>query len=200
MSLLKYLHMDRWRLLLVGVNNMETVSFKASKRVYIVFGIMFGGIPIFLTLIEFLVNGFIKINQKNLIFFFPFLIALLVTYIIFSIYKVTYNNKQIKYRGLFGTKLVNIDEIKNYKIKAKIHTISTKPIFGLFKITINDPTKPVFGLAIDTLKKKSEIIIPAKLFSSEDLNKFMEHIENKSKNLVKSKRKKAGKSVFTYLK
>ena len=175
---------------------MNSIVFKVSRRVYIIFGIMFGWMPISISILAYF-KGTI---ERDLPMIFITLGILSIIYIIFSIYKVTYNNKQIKYRGLFGTKLVNIDEIKNYKIKAKIHTISTKPIFGLFKITINDPTKPVFGLAIDTLKKKSEIIIPAKLFSSEDLNKFMEHIENKSKNLVKSKRKKAGKSVFTYLK
>ena len=95
-----------------------------------------------------------------------------------------------------GTKTINIADIKRYKIKTEIHTISTKPIFGLFKITVNNPKKPMFGLAIDTIKEKSEIVIAAKLFSSEDLNNFMEHISIVNGN-AKGKAN-AGKSVFKY--
>ena len=186
--------MEIWKLILVDVNNMKMTVLKASKHIYIIFGIMFGWMPISISILAYL-KGTI---ERDLPMIFITLGILFIIYIILSIYKITYNNRQIKYRGLFGTKIVNIDDIKDYKIKAKVHSISTKPILGLFKITIIDPSKPIFGLAIDTIKKKSEIIIPVKLFSSKDLNILIEYIENKSKNLEKRKRKKVGESVFKY--
>ena len=178
---------------------MERITFRVYKRPYIVFGIMFGGVPMLLILVGFFLKGSLNIKQ-DLIFLSLCLIPLILTYAIFSIYKVTYDNKQIKYRGLFGTKVVNIDDIKNYQIKSTLGTISTKPIFGLFKLTINDPRRPTFGLLISTIGKKTDMIIPAKLFSADDLNNLMEHIDKMGTNLTKSKRSKAGKSVLTYLK
>ena len=172
---------------------MKTITIKASRRVYTVFTIMFGGLGLIFFILLLSNNGIYIAITISL----PFFIMLLFTYASLSVYKISYNNNQIKYRGLFGTKTINMADIKRYKIKTEIHTISTKPIFGLFKITINNPIKPMFGLAIDTIKKKSEIIIPAKLFSSEDLNNFMEHISIVNSN-AKGKAN-AGKSVFKYI-
>jgi len=175
---------------------MKTITIKASRRVYTVFTIMFGGLPIFLMLIGFFISGDIP-KDIDIIMLSLFFIALLFTYATLSVYKISYNNNQIKYRGLLGTKTINIADIKRYKIKMEIHTISTKPIFGSFKITINNPIKPMFGLAIDTIKKKSEIIIPVNLFSSVDINNLMEHISIVNSN-AKGKAN-AGKSVFKYI-
>ena len=154
---------------------------------------MFGGLGLIFFILLLSKNGI----YSGITFSLPFFIALLFTYATLSVYKISYNNNQIKYRGLFGTKTINIADIKRYKIKTEVHTISTKPIFGSFKITINNPIKPMFGLAIDTIKKKSEIIIPAKLFSSVDLNNLMEHISIVNGN-AKGKAN-AGKSVFKYI-
>lgn len=175
---------------------MERITFRVYKRPYIVFGIMLGWMPIAIMGLAYSRDSV----GRDLPMIIITLGGLVFTYAIFSIYKVTYDNKQIKYRGLFGTKVVNIDDIKNYKIKSTLGTISTKPIFGLFKLTINDPRRPTFGLLISTIGKKTDIIIPAKLFSADDLNNLMEHIEKMGTNLTKSKRSKAGKSVLTYLK
>jgi len=175
---------------------MKKRIIKSSRRVYIVFGIIFGGIPILLILLGFLLQGFAIDIKDDLIFLSLFLVMLIFTYTMLAIYKISYDNKQIKYRGLFGTKTINIRDIKRYKIKAEIHTLSTKPIFGLFKITINNPMIPAFGLAIDTINKKSEIVIPAKLFTSESLNDLMNHI-NTINGSAKGKAN-AGKSVFSY--
>lgn len=180
------------------MTNVKMIIIKASKRVYTVFTVIFGGIPIILTIIGFFIQGFINITMKDIVVLSPFFIILALVYTMLAMYKISYDNNQIKYRGLFGTKTINIIDIKKYKIKVEVHTISTKPIFGLFRITINNPMKPMFGLSIDTISKKSEIIIPAKLFLAEDLNNLMKHI-----NIVNGSPKgkaNAGKPVFKYTK
>ena len=171
---------------------MKTIVLDYEKRPYIIFAILFG--------ILFLIGVFAEYSSKNTISFdidylIPFAMYFVI-FIIFRIPKVSYNQNQIKYRGFFGTKNININDIKRFKIKAEVHTISTKPIFGSFKITVNNPMKPMFGLAIDTIREKSEIIIPANLFTADSVNKLMEHINN-----VNSEAKgkvNAGKSVFKY--
>jgi hypothetical protein len=45
-----------WKYSLAGVTSMETVIFRASKRVYIVFGIMFGWMPIAITILAYSKN------------------------------------------------------------------------------------------------------------------------------------------------
>jgi len=162
-----------WRLAL----NMDIMILRASRRVYIVFTIILGWMPMAITLLSYSKNTIVR----DFPMIFSTLGILLVVYIILAKYKITYNDKTIKYRGLFGTKIVNIKDIKRYKIKSTV-----------------DATKPTVGLYIDTIKKKSDIVIPARLFTSDDLNNLMKHIDTingSSKGKIN-----ADKSVFEYRK
>jgi len=163
-----------------------------EKRPYIVFAIIFGILFILLIFAQYTIKGFIDFDIGYLM---PIMMYLIII-IIFRIPKVSYDQNQIKYRGFFGTKTINIKDIKRFKIKSEVHTISTKPIFGLFKITVNNPMKPMFGLAIDTIKEESEIIIPVNLFTADSVNKLMEHINNV--NGEAKGKANAGKSIFKY--
>jgi len=158
---------------------MGKVIIRVSKKTYLIFGIIFGLLPL-----SIIISAYSDGNLKRDLPFIVLTFSIwLISYFLLSIYKITYDNKQITYKGLFGTKSVKINDIKDYKIKTEIATF-TKSIFGLFKITINDPLKPMIALHIDTLRKKSELIIPVKLFSVEDLNKIFEIIEkNRNKRV-----------------
>ena len=166
---------------------------KASKKVYIVFGVIFGIMPIVITFFAY-INSNIKRDLPIIVLTFT---IWLLAYFLLSRYRITYDNKQITYRGLFGIKSIKIDDIKDYKIKTQITTF-TKSIFG-FNITLNDPLKPMVGLHIDTVRKRSELIIPANIFPADGLNKLFNVIEKNGTNLLAKKRKKAGKTVLSYI-
>ena len=171
---------------------MKMTVLDYEKRPYIVFAIIFGILFILLIFAQYTIKGFIDFDIGYLM---PIIMYLIII-IIFRIPKVSYDQNQIKYRGFFGTKTINIKDIKRFKIKSEVHTISTKPIFGLFKITVNNPMKPMFGLVIDTIKEESEIIIPVNLFTADSVNKLMEHINNV--NGEAKGKANAGKSIFKY--
>ncbi|MCF6244405.1 MAG: hypothetical protein L3J43_05160 [Sulfurovum sp.] len=156
---------------------MKMITIRTSRRVYIIFSIIFGWIPIGIILLSYSKGTIVRDLPMIVIT----LSVLLLVYTLLSIYKITYDENQINYRGLFGIKTINIMDIKRYKIKSTV-----------------DATKPTVGLYLDTVNKKSEIVIPANLFTSQSLNDLMNHI-NTINGSAKGKAN-AGKSVFSYRK
>ena len=110
-------------------------------------------------IIGFFIKHNFSLNRDDYFVFLVFSIMFIMSYSILARYKIIYDNKQIHYRGLFGTKTLDILNIKKLQIKVSV-----------------DRSKPTIGLYIDTNQKKSAIVIPVKVFDDTELNEMIRYI------------------------
>jgi len=164
-------------------DNKNKKVIRVAKRPYIAFGVMFGSLEVFGIIA--VIMGIYKYKTFDLndieLLITP-LIPLAISYFAFWFHKIEYDDETIYYRGLIYRDRVKIKDIKRCEVRSE---------------TPEELLRPYFGLYIDTINKRSAIILSIMLYDPKDLNELEEHIEKINKN-AKCKAKVKNSIFKTY--
>ena len=130
------------------------VTISPAKKTYLVFFIIWGGV------IGIGIVAAFKINSWQFPVIWIGLLGLLISYMIISRFKVSWNDSKLFYRGLFKTRTIKFSDIKKFEVKSS-----------------SSRWQPTIGLYI--YSERHIDIINIKLFSSEDLNNLIKVLKQK---------------------